>query len=74
MSKKPTLEEITKMIESCWESIPQNPGLVIATGKGGVILYYEALERRKLTQEEKNKIEDGMYVIKNGFVQKQQYE
>jgi len=66
-----SFEEVKKMIEECWESIPQKRSPVLWTGKGGVILYYETLGGRKLTQEEKDKIEDGIYKIKGGFVEKQ---
>lgn len=68
-----SFEEVKKMIEECWWTAAK-PGRVIATGKGGVIMYYETLRGRKLTQEEVDKIEDGIYEIKGGFVKKYKNE
>jgi hypothetical protein len=67
-NKAPSLEEIQKILESTWKKLPKD-NIVISTGRGGAIMYYEMLVGRELTAEEKDEIKDGVYELNNGFIE-----
>lgn len=68
MSTNISLEEIQAIIRKRWDDIPKDKFIVLWTGKGGAITYYELFFGRPLTDEEKDKLEDGAYEIKDGFI------